>query len=916
MATSNLSLVSQGQTNRLAKQNRPQKKFDDWILQLADDLKESVKWGEIQRTQWAVTMRRRWRGTSASDMGGAFWPNIYQNQDWCDISGTGLHSLNIVKDTVRANEAAMVEARVQVTVDAGTSGGEMKGAAGVGQGVCEYLEQRHWTDRLESDLAQSVQIVGEKYLKVKKDPHTPSEALKRPIMGEVPLDIPGQYSCECGSGGDFSGEVSQDEFGQARTPCPEDECGRMAVVDSPPTTVPFETQVDEEEFFAPDNVTELVSTYEIRMDEAHTQGGNIDKARWFERHYLIGRPELEARYPHIDFGEPDRWSYPIMWQQAIRTGSQNIDYYLQSRTTNPELDQFEVREIYLRPEMYPHRIEPVYFELLGPKDKPIFQVKASEVLAKTAQDGMMVRICGKHLLDVCTKKPDFKEEADEYPSCDFRDEYTLVQFLLDADSVHSLGLVELEPIQQDLNNNRTISQTSLEKNAVANRVFDTMMFDTGDFDYDLVPTRSGMALTQDIGHYVKDLENPKLGPEMMQDTEFLLAMKQKISGVQPAMVGEAQPGAPYAAQLLQKQQAMGLLAPSQRSKAEGKVRWTTQNLKIAQGWPVERFEYIRTKYGKEWKDADIQAFLECDIDRDLDIAYVPGSEIGKGLIERQLHLQNLVQQFAVIAPLAPTAIPEKAWREVIGKIAEFGGVEDLDLNNTEGDKRLAEDRYQALQDRMKDTPGQLSIDLTNRQQMEALQQQAAMQAQVMAEQAMMMGQPPPPPEPIPTDPYIESLLEGPIFFIGPGESADTMTEFVDDHIRALQTADMPDLTMINALLVWRERQTEGFVQSQQEQSRVMIASKQPEIELQSALANKQANQDAETAQGQADQQEQGNEAQRQHESGQNESQMAESHAQREHDRGMQDREHSQAELAMIADLAKQEMAGTQRGAKK
>ena len=911
MAASSLSLVTQGQTNRLAKQSRPQKKFDDWVPQLADDLKESVKWGEIQRTQWAVTMRRRWRGTSASDMGGAFWPNMYQNQDWCDISGAGLHSLNIVKDTVRANEAAMVEARVQVTVEAGTSGGEMKGAAGVGQGVYEYLEQRDWTDSLEARLAQTVQISGGIFLKTKKDPQKPSEALKRPVMGEVPLDIPGQYSCECGSGGEFDGEIAEDEFGQPRTPCPE--CGMPATVMEHPQIVPFETQVDEKEFHAPDNDTEIVSTYEIRMDETHTQGGDIDKAHWFERHYLMGRPELEARYPHIEFGSPDRWSYPIQWQQAIRTGSQNIEWYLQSRTTNTELDQFEVRELYLRPEMYPHRVEPVDFELLGPNDKAVFKLKAGESLAKKAPDGMMVRICGKHILDVYTKKPDYKEEADEYQSCDFRDEYTLIQFLLDADSVHSLGLVELEPIQQDLNNNRTISQNSLEKNAVANRVYDGMMFDAGDWDYDLVPSRSGMPLTQDIGHYVKDLENPKLGPEMMQDTVFLLGVKEKLSGVSPAMKGESQPGEPYHSILLQKQQSQGLLAPSQRSKAEGKVRWTKQNLRIAQGWPLERFEYIRTRLGSEWKDQDVEAFINCDVERDLDVAYVPGSEVGRALMEQQLHLSSLLQEYATVAQIAPDVIPAKSWREILGKMSALGGVEELDLNNTESDMRLAQDRYQAIQDRMKQIPGQLSIDLTNRQQMQGIEQEMQMQAQQAAQIAAMTGQPPPPPPSMPEDPYVNELLNTTIFFIGPGENAETINEFLDDHIKTIQTDDVPDLTLLNCLLVWRDRQTEGAVKGAQEKGRAEIAAQQPQIEMQSAMAGKQAQQEAETAQGQADQQEQGAEAQRQHESGQNEAQMADSHAQREHDKHMQGREHSQAELAMVADLAKQEMAGASKG---
>lgn len=815
--------LSKGAMERIRKQAIPQKEFDKWCKDLAKDLKESVKPGEIQRTQWWVTMRRRFRGTSTSDWAGAFHPNVSVSTDWCDVSGQGLHSLNIVKPTIRANEAVMVEARVQVKVEAGTSDGEIKGAAGVGQGVADYLEPRDWTESLEARINQSTQIAGSIFLRSRKNPLKPAETLKRDKWGEVELPMPGEYSCECGSGGNFEGEAIPDDIGYGTTPCPD--CGMPAIVTKPSELVPFNTKVGEEEFRPADNDTEVVPQCEIRLDESHTQGGEIDKAEWFERHYLEFRGKLEAAYPHIDFGEPEEWSYPLKWQQALRTGSQNIEWNIRGDQRNKELDQFEVREIYLRPERYKHRIEPTDFELLGPDDEVLFSIKAGEKLIDVAPDGVKFKVVGEHLIGVTSKRPDYKEEADEYDSCDFRDEYTMIQFLADADSVWSLGLVELEPVQMDINNLRTIDQQSKEKNAVTNIVYDSLMFDAEDWDFDLVPTRSGFMRDRPIRDYFQVAEAPRLDNGVMETTAWLLAEKNNLSGVQPAMVGQSAPGETFSAQLQQKQQSQGLLAPSQQSKAQGKVRWMKQQLRISQGWPVERFKFIQSKFGKEWKDDDIQAFLECDIDRELDINYVKGTEVSQSLIEQEMKLDNFMQRMTVIAGATEgQGVPANTWTEIVGKLAEFGGVQ-IDVNNSEGDRRLAQDRYLYMQElcaEAEEMGEALTINVMDEMQMAEMRQMA-----------QMTGMPPEP------DPLVQAILSEPQFWVSPGEVYETHREFYCDHLRALVSEEMPNALLINVVVGMLARQRVGFIEQGQAQTEDQLAMQAPVMEQQQQMAAQQ-----------------------------------------------------------------------------
>lgn len=878
--------LSKGAMERIRKQAIPQKEFDKWCKDLAKDLKDSVKWGEIQRTQWWVTMRRRFRGTSTSDWAGGFYPNISVSTDWCDVSGQGLHSLNIVKPTVRANEAVMVEARVQVKVEAGTSDGEIKGAAGVGQGVADYLEPRDWTESLEARINQSTQIAGAIFLRSHKNPFKPAETLKKDVWGEVELPMPGEYACECGSGGNFEGEAIPDDIGYGTTPCLE--CGRPAIVTKPSETVPFNAKVGEEEFRPADNDTEVVPMCEIRLDEAHTQGGEIDKAEWFERHYLVFRGKLEAEYPHIDFGEPEEWSYPLKWQQALRTGSQNVEWNIRGDQRNRELDQFEVREIYLRPERYKHRIEPTDFELLGPNDEVLFSIEAGQKLIDVAPDGIRFKICGEHLIGVLTERPNYKKEADNYDSCDFRDEYTVIQFLADADSFWSLGLVELEPVQMDINNLRTIDQQSKEKNAVTNIVYDSLMFDAEDWDYDLVPTRSGFMRDKPIRDYFQVAEAPRLDNGVMETTAWLLAEKNNLSGVQPAMIGQKSPGEPYAAQLLQKQQSQGLLAPSQQSKAQGKVRWTKQQLRIAQGWPMERFKYIQSKYGKEWKDEDIEAFLECDIERDLDISYVPGTEVSRSLVEQELRLDSFMQRMTVIAGATEgKGVPENTWTEIVGKLAEFGGVQ-IDVNNSEGDRRLAQDRYLLMQElcaEAEEMGETLTINVMDEQQMAEMRQMA-----------QMTGQSPEP------DPLVQAILSEPQFWVSPGEVYETHREFYADHLRALVSEEMPNALLINVVVGMLARQRVGFIEQGQSETENQIAVQQPMLDMQAQQA--QAQQEGAQAEQQAamEQEQAQAEAQRADAEAAQDIASADQAEQRDHERAMQEQQLSHAAAMKLVDM--------------
>lgn len=844
----------------------PQPNLEQFLLEKAKTYKEQANRGKMARTQTAVRMQRRCRANNASDCFGFFSTNegSYawlgdQNQKETEALAN-MRCLPIVKPTVRALVAAMVTANVQVKVDPAGKVSKRRAATSVARGLCEFFDGNddYWSGLLEARVNE-MSILNFGY--AVRSRHNPEKECKSAQYDEFePEDVPmpGEYACQCGSSGPLDDEVTKDPNGMARAKCPD--CGSWAEVTKEPYTAQgIPMPKGRKEFNPGDNETLVASAYELSADELHSQGGNLNAAEWFEYHHLVSEDELKAAHPDFDLGGASEWSFSLKWQHALETGD---DRYLKSRWGDlTGIKLYEVREIYMRPVQYRNYVAPQgKNEIKDGKGNVVFSLEPGEKITTKYPKGVCFYVTGEKLLPKIEGR-------------DFRREWSYGGFHTDGHSLWMQPMVELAQSQDDGSAQYTAYMQYLDRNSVANLIYDGRIVNQEDMAKDLVPTKEGYDYGDDIGKRFFQVQPPRLqGP--LEGLNLILSLVPKISGVQPPMVGEPQNGQPYAAQLLQKQSSLGMLTPSQQSKARVKVQSFKQHCRVAQEtWPTERFEYLRERFGGEWKEQDIEAFLECDLDLDLVFSYVEGTEIPTSRLEREIKLQVVLEFIAKMAPQMVTP-------ELVSMYFDLAGI-DYDFENTEGDTQLAEVRYDRI--------------------LEALP---------------AFGQIPP--EQIGT--YILAL---------PGmkprqrENHKVHMEYYADRQRAALAQDQPNellADVCDAMIEAHEQAETGMAQTQAAQQAIAA---QPMVQAQQAAQagqqqdnGQQAQADAAKAEADRQSASQEAEAARQHEAEQ--AQADRSHEinklamTQQHERESQDAEHAQDAMMQDAQLAAQTEQARQR----
>ena len=588
----------------------------DWLKQYAKEKFELSKRGEDVRTQVAVALHRRFRGATLSDRVGRFIPGgsgLWRGDLEGDLEGIDLKCVNIVKPGVKMSMSALNSARVQINNEAANKQPRLRGAANVADGICQWLDENpdHWSDNLESRYNQMIQTGYGAFIRAYHNPKKKADYVETEEWEEQQETTPGEYACTCGAGGSFDYDLSEGQEAPEQINCPH--CDQSAEVVKAPELTPIAKPGQREQFNPGDLETCVSSCLEHRVDERNSQGGNLDRANWFEHHYLVTDEELSEEFPGFKFAAADEaaWSYPLKWKWSLETGDDVFSYNYQS-------DEFrkrrERRDIYLLPQEYAHRIEPEDWQLRDAKGNVVFEVKAGDRLSDKLPDGFCYSLVGEVL-------------APYWRQVDFRNEWSYGCFVPDAHSFWGQPLVELLQIQDDWNTLYTIDMQHRERNSLNQLMYNREAFDMDDWNHEIVPTAEGWTQPQDkpLSHFYAQLNATPM-TEAVSGLQFLFQILPYVGGAPPEAIGADPPGAQkdnYSAQLLRKQSMLGQLQPAGASKAQAKVHHFRNQMRIAQDtWPEERFEYIRTRFGDEWKDDDIQAFLECNFDRDIITDYV------------------------------------------------------------------------------------------------------------------------------------------------------------------------------------------------------------------------------------------------------------------------------------------------------
>jgi hypothetical protein len=672
--------------------------FEQFCLRFAEEKARQAKPGEDQRTMISVAMTRRFRANSASDKFGYFSP--WGTQAWLGDDRDDLEAmadmkfLPLLRRAVVANMSAMITGAVRVTCEPAIKHPHARGVAGVAKSVCRMLDghKDFWSRRLEAQGAEAAQLGYGAWLRTRHNPHKRGEQKRETEWGQEQMTTPGEYACAvCATGGPFEGEVSAE--GTCRCP----QCGAEAEVIEEPGEELMPVAMGVRLKNTGEAELSLHTHYEVRCDERDSGGGDIDRARWFEHHYLATGDEIVRENLGFEPGPASEWCFPLKWLHALRSGV--LDHL---RKFDGDCDIHEVRNICLLPEEYATFVEPAGggFVLKDDAGNPVldergqvaFQLRPGERLIDKFPDGYRFRLCNGRLLPGNPTDPGVK-------AYDFREEWSLFGFAPDPYTVHPTPLIELLFLGDDVNTMYTIDFQHRERASKTNLVYDDMAFEPQAFDYDEVPTKQGFILEKDdaLDRHWTLIPSPKM-ETAMQGLLYLFEIAPQVGSPPPVALGA--PDATddtYGGQRLKHQRQLMLLAPYNQSKAEAKVRAFTQILKIAQKeWPDERFAYLMSTVGEEWKEQDIEAFREADLDRMLKIDCADGSEVPVTQMEREQKMGMLLAELVEAIPSIAQA--GKFGPELLAmyrKYAELAGVE-VDFADSEGDERLAQARYDRI----------------------------------------------------------------------------------------------------------------------------------------------------------------------------------------------------------------------------
>lgn len=671
----------------MATSPAPPLTFDQFKKKLAKNYRQISKRGAQARCGTTVTLLRRLRAQSLSDQFGCVSPNgsgawLGDNQSG-NIAFANMKSLNVVKPMVQLVSTTLASAQVKLDIAAANKDPELGGAANIARGLFEYWNGRegYWDSNLKNRLATMICVAYGCFFRSYSDKRKHKvPGMTEPQFGQEMMPEAGEYACRtCGTSGPFFGEVQQaGEFSITRCP----QCGKVAEVTKEPSESSVEVPNGESPLMALENKTDVVNPLEVYLDERYSQNANINNVQWLVWHPLYSEEEMRAEFgDYNNYSSPIDWSYSSRWKHAMETGTV---LYEKSMSTNSDTDEakfWEVEWVWVRPDQYLTYKVPSEHELKDANGKVVDVIEPGPLLNKYP-DGFCFPKTGEKLL------------TGQYES-DLTQVWDYCGLNPDPMSFYYRPLVDFIQYQDDANTQYTLYMQHLERNAQVGIIYDDRAFDPDSFESDLIPTKEGFTRDEPISAYVETFQTPPM-TEAAKGLEFILThVLPALGGFQPAAIGAPSPGEPYAAQLLQKQQSLGQMAQGQQSQANAEKGWFKKQCKLAQQWPPAKLEYIRTRLGEEWKEQDIEAFLSCDIDRDLNIDVLEGSDIPTSLIEREVKINNAITQLAGIPPDIIATMPPEFLKELYSQWLNLTGI-DADFDNVEAEDRLSTARYMII----------------------------------------------------------------------------------------------------------------------------------------------------------------------------------------------------------------------------
>ena len=671
--------------------------FEDWLYNWAMYIRDEQDYSR-DLTQASVTMHIRSRGVTVSDMVSGYGTRPETRGQWLqydpNLDGE-VHPLNIIGPAITTNKNACLQSNAEINVSSADSSAKHKSIAQKWERICGYLERSTWNEATRTFIFDDVQKGGTDLI------DTYPQKIDEQVVPKIQNKQYGLalFQCtECNAAGMKQVDIVEDTEGPVETqmPCPECGCPISAV------TTPIQgLGVEQESVPVYDIKGEVIPSFNFTIDDYGAKVGGLKTATWLQIQRLRDLQWMKHHFPNRTFTGPTRWSYPVRADYALSRGRwQYLNQQPRMSSFGWGHERYEVKEIYLHEEAYRSQTFPQDYEFIDHKGECTFRIKAGQTIAEAQEECYGANQYGfkflwneQTLLTICSPKDQ---------ELNLRDRFSDVHWSRESGAYRSAPFYSLVYIQDDITLINTLDHNITARNAHNPVLFDSLMYEQGDFQKEFVGTKNAALLPDfDIRKSVMTLPVPTPSPHLAARLDFLWGIKDSVSMVTPAIRGESQKGTPYAAQRQQLEQSYGNLTTLFKSFAQCKCDTFLNQAKLVKKfWTKEQFQQIGSMFDEIWTDEDVHAMCEIDLARDLIVSYREGSETPATPITKELKFFGALQQLGGVLQGLPPELalqivtPEK-WGTIIEKIGEFSDM-DFDVSGMEIDEIIAQKRFIAL----------------------------------------------------------------------------------------------------------------------------------------------------------------------------------------------------------------------------
>jgi len=671
--------------------------FDAFLYNFQDYIRREA-FKNRKLTEMSVTLHRRDRGLTLSDMCGRYGIRADTAGRWLDydqdLDGE-IHPINIVGPAISTNTNACLQSNSQTEVKSANSSALHKNIALKWQKMADFFERTGWNESKRTFIFDAAQKDG-------------TLLVDTVICKEGTTTVPrasqssgiAVYQCpSCGINGiaqtaaeeAAENEVVNDaaeETAEQMVQC--EGCGEQVTGKILPMGG-FNLAEENVETFRIDD--ELIPFYNFTIDTYNAKVKGIKGAKWLQIQRLWDRMKLETEYPRLSFAGSSEWSYSICCDYALANSDWAfLNRQLRNSSGYMQFDMFEVKEIYLHEEAYENYRAPADFEFINGKGEKCFKIKkgqtigeAQEALYGENQHGFKFVWQDQWLLDIIG--PDKQE-------INFRERFSDVHWDRKSGSYLSSPNYSIVYIQDDITLLNTLDHNIIARNAVVPVYYNSLVFDQGDFSKEYIGTKNAHLLPgADMTKSAFSLPIPTPSPYLSNKIGFLWSLKDSVSQVTPAMRGEEQKGAPYAAQRQQLEQSYGSLTSVLKSFANCKCEIFRHKARLAsKRFTLEQFQKVGSMFGEIWTEEDVAEMCDIDFDADLIISYRDGSEMPSTAMTKELKFYGALQQLIPLVTANGTPLDKNAMQQIMKKIDENGEF-DFDLTGLEVNELIAQKRY-------------------------------------------------------------------------------------------------------------------------------------------------------------------------------------------------------------------------------